>query len=90
MVCSAFAIIHRNRFLYVAALQISKEERIWIAAEAGDKAKLQQYLVGASADELRFEERDFSVSRVLQHVMWRFKLLFPRHTSAVWCPESSN
>jgi hypothetical protein len=40
-----------------------------VAAAAGDKAKLQQYLVGASADELRFEERDFAVSRVLQHVM---------------------
>jgi hypothetical protein len=41
-----------------------------VAAEAGNNTKLQQYLVGASADELRFEERDFAVSRVLQHVMW--------------------
>jgi hypothetical protein len=31
---------------------------IWNAAEAGDETLLQQYLVGASAEDTKFEKRD--------------------------------
>jgi hypothetical protein len=36
---------------------------IWDAAKAGDKALLQQYLVGASAEDLVFEKDDINVSQ---------------------------
>jgi hypothetical protein len=39
-------------------LQSTKQEMIWDAAKAGDETLLQQYLVGASAEDTKFEKRD--------------------------------
>jgi hypothetical protein len=39
---------------------------IWDAAKAGNKALLQQYLVGASARDLIFEKADDNVS-----ILWK-------------------
>jgi hypothetical protein len=42
-------------------LQSTKQEMIWDAAKAGDKALLPQCLVGASAGDLMFEKKDTKV-----------------------------
>jgi hypothetical protein len=45
-----------NSFNVRFVSQSAKQELIWDAAKAGDKTLLQQYLVGASAGDLKFEK----------------------------------
>jgi hypothetical protein len=48
-----FAII-----LQLAVLQSTFQERIWDAAKAGDKARLEQCLAGATCGDFKFVKKE--------------------------------
>jgi hypothetical protein len=50
-----------NSFKCSFILQSTKQGMIWDAAKAGNKALLEQHLVGASAGDTIFEKRDTNV-----------------------------
>jgi hypothetical protein len=55
----------------VSLSQANKQEEIWGAAKAGDEARLRQFLVGATAEEFKFEKVSDEV-RFRKYTFWLF------------------
>jgi hypothetical protein len=61
-----------SRMSITASLsQTRKQEEIWAAAKTGDESRLRQCLVGATADDFRFEKVSDEV-RFRKYTFWLF------------------